>query len=319
MSKNAGRSEMRQANRLMRDNIARLEAIGIPTIEAQRIALEAPELVGVLEAEQLGPSRFEEIQMDPRLQAAQMAALEDVSGIAKTGLGAEDRLALEEIRRQAAGQAQAQKATALQQMQERGLGDSGASLVAQLGAGQQAADTAAMQGMRQAAQAQQARMAALGQQGSMAAQMQGQGLQLAGQKASAADAIAQFNAQNRQNVSAQNLANRQRIAEAGAATRNQQEMYNKGLIQQQFQNQMAKATGVTGMQSNLAKQMQDQAAAAQGAQQALYGGLIKAGATIGGAMIGGPAGAAVGNAAASGYGGDKAANEQDWFYMNKVK
>lgn len=286
MSKNAGRSEMRQANRLMRDNIARLEAIGIPTIEAQRIALEAPELVGVLEAEQLAPSRFEEIQMDPRLQAAQMAALEDVSGIAKTGLGAEDRLALEEIRRQAAGQAQAQKATALQQMQERGLGDSGASLVAQLGAGQQAADTAAMQGMRQAAQAQQARMAALGQQGSMAAQMQGQGLQLAGQKASAADAIAQFNAQQRMGVQSQNLANRQRIAEAGSATRNQEQMYNKGLIQQQFQNEMAKATGVTGSQSNLANMYAQQgAASAQG--QATQNAAILGGVTgLAGAGIG---------------------------------
>ena len=282
----AGKKEMKEANRLMRDNVARLEAIGIPTIEAQRIALEAPELVGVLEAEQLAPSRFEEIQMDPRLQAAQMAALEDVSGIAKTGLGAEDRLALEEIRRQAAGQAQAQKATALQQMQERGLGDSGASLVAQLGAGQQAADTAAMQGMRQAAQAQQARMAALGQQGSMAAQMQGQGLQLAGQKASAADAIAQFNAQQRMGVQSQNLANRQRIAEAGSATRNQEQMYNKGLIQQQFQNEMAKATGVTGSQSNLANMYAQQgAASAQG--QATQNAAILGGVTgLAGAGIG---------------------------------
>jgi len=224
MSKNSGRSEMRRANRLMEEQVARLEAIGIPSIEAQRIALEAPELVGLLEAEALGPSRFEEIQMDPRLQAAQMAALEDVSGIAQTGLGAADELALEEIRRRASGQAQAQRATALQQMQERGMGDSGALLAAQLQAGQSAADMASMQGMQQAAQAQQARMAALGQQANMASGMQGQQLQLAGQKASAADAIAQFNTQNRQNVSAQNLAQRQRIAEAGSATRNQEQM-----------------------------------------------------------------------------------------------
>jgi len=199
MSKNAGKSEMKQANRLMRDNIARLEAIGIPTIEAQRIALEAPELVGVLEAEQLAPSRFEEIQMDPRLQAAQMAALEDVSGIAKTGLGAEDRLALEE--------------------------------------------------------------------------------------ASAADAIAQFNAQNRQNVAGRNLGERQRVAEAGSATRNQEQMYNKALIQQQFQNEMAKATGVTGSQTNLANLYGQQAAAAQQAQQAQTGAILGAAGTLGAAAL----------------------------------
>jgi hypothetical protein len=44
MSKNAGKSEMKQATALMRDNVARLEAIGIPTIEAQKIALECLKL-----------------------------------------------------------------------------------------------------------------------------------------------------------------------------------------------------------------------------------------------------------------------------------
>jgi hypothetical protein len=285
MSKNAGRSEMREANRLMRDNVARLEAIGIPTIEAQRIALESPELVGLLEAESLGPSRFEDVQMDPRLQAAQLSALEGISGVAETGLGAEDRLALEEIKRQAAGQAQAQRATTLQQMEERGMGDSGASLIAQLSSGQQAADTAAMQGMRQAAQAQQARMAALGQQANMASGMQQQQLGLAGQKASAADAIAQFNTQQRMGVQSQNLAARQNVANQGTATRNQQEMYNRGLVQQQFQNEMARATGVTGAQSNLAANMQAQAAAAQQAQQAQTGAILGAGTTIGAAAL----------------------------------
>jgi hypothetical protein len=259
MSKNAGKSEMKEANKLMRDNVARLEAIGIPTIEAQQIALSSPELVGVLEAEALGPSRFEQVTMDPRLQAAQMAALEDVSGLAKTGLGAEDIAALNQIRRQAAGMAQAQKATTLQQMQERGLGDSGASLVAQLQAGQAASDMAAQQGDRLAAEAAAARRQALGQQASMASQMSQQQLALAGQKASAADVINQFNTQNRQNVAAQNLAARQNIANQQAATKNQQELYNKGLIQQQFQNQMAKATGVTGQQANLAQQYAGQA------------------------------------------------------------
>jgi hypothetical protein len=287
----SGKKEMKEATRLMQDNIARLEAIGIPTIEAQRIALEAPELVGTLQAEFLGPSAFQEIQEDPRLKGAQLAALEEMTQITKTGLGAADRLALEEIRRQAAGQAQAQRATALQQMQERGTLDSGASLVAQLGAGQQAADTAAMQGMRQAAQAQQARMAALGQQGNMAAQMQGQQLGLAGQKASAADSIAQFNAQQRMGVQSQNLAARQGIANQGVATRNQQEMYNKGLTQQQFQNQMAKATGVTGQQTNLANLYGQQATASQQGEQAMTGALVQAGAIGAGAYFGGVPGA----------------------------
>ena len=288
MSKNSGRSEMRIANRLMEEQVARLEAIGIPSIEAQRIALEAPELVGLLEAEALGPSRFEEIQMDPRLQAAQMAALEDVSGIAQTGLGAADELALEEIRRRASGQAQAQRATALQQMQERGMGDSGALLAAQLQAGQSAADMASMQGMQQAAQAQQARMAALGQQANMASGMQEQMLGLDIRKASADDLIKQFNAQNRQSVQERNLDAMQNIKNMGTATRNQMEVANKGLIPQQFQMQMARATGQNQASQNLAEQYMGQAQAAQQGQQAMVGGILGLGGTLGAAAIKGP-------------------------------
>jgi hypothetical protein len=282
MSKNAGRSEMREANRLMRDNIARLEAIGIPTIEAQQIALQSPELVGLLEAEALGPSRFEDVQMDPRLQAAQMAALEGITGIAEAGgLDAQARLNLEQGLGRVAGAEQAR----LQQLKEDPTLGQGQKLALQAqavqGAGQSGRDVA----LQAAAQAQQAKMAALGQQGSMASQMSQQQLALAGQKASAADAIAQFNTQQRMGVQSQNLASRQAIANQQAATRNQQEMYNRGLIQQRFQNEMARATGVTGAQSNLANLYGQQAASAQQAQQAQTGALLNLGGTLGAAAL----------------------------------
>ncbi len=282
MSKNAGKREMKSANALMRDNIARLEALNVPTIEAQRIALEAPELIGQLEAEILGRSRFEDIQMDPRLDAINRAALEDVAGIAAAGgLDAQSRLNLEEglARTFGAGQARRQ-----QLIEDPTLGQ-GQRLALQSqnvqGSGQAARDVA----LQSAAQAQQARMAALGQQANMASGMQGQQLQLAGQKASAADAIAQFNTQQRMGVQSQNLASRQAIANQAAATRNQQEMYNKGLLQQQFQNQMAKATGVSGAQTAMAGNLQQQAAAAQQAQQAQTGALLNLGGTLGAAAI----------------------------------
>jgi len=282
MSKDSGKSEMKEANKLMRDNIARLEAIGIPTIEAQRIALESPELVGLLEAEALGPSRFEEIQMDPRLQAAQMAALEDISGIVEAGgFDAATRLNLEQGLGRVAGAEQAR----LQQLREDPTLGQGQRLALQAqavqGSGQAGRDVA----LQSAAQAQQARMAALGQQANLASGIQQQQLGLAGQKASAADAINQFNTQQRMNVQSSNLAARQALANQAAATRNQQEMYNKGLIQQQFQNEMAKATGVTGGQTALANLYGQQAAAAQQAQQAMTGSLIGAAGTIGAAAL----------------------------------
>ena len=282
MSKNSGRSEMRQANRLMREQMARLEAIGIPSIEAQKIVLESPELVDMLEAEALGPSRFEEISMDPRLQAAQMAALEDITGVTEAGgLDAQTRLALEEGLGRVAGAEQAR----LQQLREDPTLGQGQKLALQAqavqGAGQGGRDVA----LQTAAQAQQARMAALGQQANLASGMQQQQLGLAGQKASAADAIAQFNTQQRMGVQSQNLASRQAIANQTAATRNQQEMYNKGLIQQQFQNEIAKAGGQGQASQNMANTYAQQAGAAQQAQQAMTSGLVNAGATIGAAYL----------------------------------
>lgn len=279
----AGASEMKQANRLMRDNIARLEAIGVPTIEAQQIALQSPELVGLLEAEALGPSRFEEISMDPRLQAAQMAALQDITGIAEAGgMDAQTKLNLEEGMARAAGAEQAR----LQQLKEDPTLGQGQRLALQAQAVQGTGQAGRNVALQSAAQAQQARMAALGQQANLASGMQQQQLGLAGQKASAADAIAQFNTQQRMGVQSQNLAARQAIANQTAATKNQQEMYNKALIQQQFQNQMAKATGVSSAQSNLAGMLTQQgAASAQG--QATQNAAILGGITgLAGAGIG---------------------------------
>lgn len=277
MSKNAGKSEMKSANRLMRDNIARLEALDVPTITAQRIALESPELIGQLEAEILGRSRFEDIQMDPRLDAINRAALEDVAGIAAAGgFDAQTRLNLEEGLARAFGAGQARR----QQLEEDPTLGQGQKLALKIQAGQEEGQAARNVALQSAAQAQQARMAALGQQSNMASGMQGQQLQLAGQKASAADAIAQFNTQQRMGVQSQNLGARQAIANQAAATRNQQEMYNKGLLQQQFQNQMAKATGVSGAQTAMAGNLQQQAAAAQQAQQAQTNAIIGAGATV---------------------------------------
>lgn len=285
MSKNAGKSEMKKANALLEDNVARLEAIGIPTIEAQKIALETPELVGLLEAEQLNNTALENVSIDPRLKQAQMSALEEISGLAQTGLGVEDKAAFNQLRREAGAAAQAEQASVLQDAAQRGTLDSGASLIAQLGAGQKQADRMSQEGDRLAAQAAQARREALSQQANMASNIRSQDYGQQTDVARARDAISQFNAQNLQNVNAQNLAARQSIANQASANKNQAEIYNKGLQQQQFQNQLSKATGTAQQTGNLAGNLQSQAGAAQQAQQALTGSLITAGTSLGSAAM----------------------------------
>ena len=285
MSKNAGKSEMAESNKLMRDNVAKLEAIGIPTIEAQKIALQNPELVEPLIAEQMGASSMEDIQMDPRLQSAQRAALDEMTGLGQTGLGAEDRAAFNQLRRQAAGAAEAQQASTLQEMASRGMLDSGANLAAQLQAGQSQADRMSQEGDRLAASASEARRAALGQQANMASQMSAQDLGLKTNKASAADTIAQFNTQQRAATGAANQGYRIDRATQLANLRNQEEVANKGLIQQNLQNQFQKAGGVAQAQSAQAGNLQQQAAGAQQAQQAQTGAILNLAGTLGAAGI----------------------------------
>jgi hypothetical protein len=285
MSKNAGKSEMAESNKLMRDNVAKLEAIGIPTIEAQKIALQNPELVEPLVAEQMGASQMEDIQMDPRLQAAQRAALDEMTGLGQTGLGAEDKAAFNQMRRQAAGAAEAQQASTLQEMASRGMLDSGANLAAQLQAGQSQADRMSQEGDRLAASAAEARRAALGQQANMASQMSAADLGLKTGKASAADTIAQFNTQQRAQTGASNKGYDRDRATQLANLRNQEEVANKGLTQQQFQNKIQKAGGVAQQQANMAGNLQQQAAGAQQAQQAQTGALLNLGGTLGAAAL----------------------------------
>jgi hypothetical protein len=282
----AGKSEMKEANALMRDNIAKLEAVGVPTIEAQKIALQSPELVDMLVAEQMGPSAYEQVTVDPRLKQAQLGALEEITQLGQTGLGAADRAAFNDLRRQAAGAAEAQQASTLQEMASRGMADSGANLIAQLSAGQSQADRMSQEGDRLAAQAANARRDALGQQANMSSQIRSQDTAQQQALAESRNAINQFNTQNRQNVAGTNLANRQNIANQATATRNQQEMYNKGLQQQDFQNRMAKATGVVSQQGNLAGQIAQQGQAAAQGQAAQNAALISGAGSLAGAGIG---------------------------------
>lgn len=311
---------MKSANALMRDNIARIERLKVPTIEEQKLLLENPELIGLLEAETLGPSRFEDIRMDPRLQAAQVAALEGITGVAEAGgLDAQSRLNLEEGLGRVAGSVQAQQQK-LDEDPTLGQGQKLALKSAAIqGAGQSGRDVA----LQTAAQAQQAKMAALVQQSNMASGMQQQQLGLAGQKATRADEVNLENKRARAAINLFNIQQKQNIANMGTATRNQMEIANKGLIPEQFRMEMAKVTGVSGAQTSMADNLQKQAAAAQQAKQAQTGAMLNLAGTVGAAGIGAYGKSAAAGAgtqtAMSGYGGDTAANPYDDYYMNKLK
>ena len=246
--------------------LAELMKLNIPEIEAQKIILETPQLVydyvPQLEQEMQDlSSQMGDIEVDPRLREAQMAALGGLEERAEGGLTPEDAAQIASIRRQTGGQAQAQDASILQSMAQRGMSGSGAELASRLQSGQASAQRASEESDRLAAMNYQAKMAALSQMGNVAGNIRGQEFGEQERVASAADLIAKFNQQNRasmqqRNVGAQNVAGRESAQQkqsheyARAGLRGQEETHNKGLIADKYQQELnlakAKASALTG-------------------------------------------------------------------------
>ena len=265
---NAGAGQLNRANALQARAVRELEKLDIPTIEAQKIVLQNPELILSSADEQLTGTAFDDIQTDSRLREAELDNLAALQQAGEEGFTAEDKARQEALFGRIARDEQARQASILQQMAQRGAMDSGAQLAAQLGSSQDAAQRASEQAVQMAGQQAAARRNALAQAASTAGQMQGRDYREQAQQAQARDAIQRFNA----SVAARDTGARQQNEAQRVATANQQEMYNQGLIQQQFQNQLAKATGVTSALGNQAQQaMQAGAMQANAAQQAAAG------------------------------------------------
>ena len=261
----------------MRDEaVRRLEEVGIPTVEAQRIVLESPELVGLQEYQQMGPSAMEDISTDPRLKQAQMDALSKMQEMGGSGLTEAEKAQAMLMQREVAGEEQARQKSILQEMAQRGIGGSGVELAARLSSSQGAADRRAVQQAQLAAQAQQRALQAITQGGSLAGNMQSTEFGQKAQQASAADQIAQFNAAQRAQIDAANLANRQAVANQQAAISNQQETFNKSLLQQDYNNRMRKAESVANMKTGQAAASDKQATNAANAGATAASGASKA-------------------------------------------
>lgn len=261
--------------------------IEVPTVEQQRIMLEMLQSQGVLtpelEQEILSkPTKFEEVSTDPLLREAQMNALKSLQEVGQAGLTAEDRAQVNQLRREVNREEQAKQAQILQSMAQRGAAGSGMELAARLSSAQASADRAAQESDRLAANALQRQLQAVAQSGQLGGSIRGQDFGEQAQKASAIDAINLFNTQTQQGVQTRNIGSKneaqlrnlqekQRISDTNVGLRNQQEQHNKALYQQRFQNEIAKAGGMSG---SLQAQSQAFANKAQGTAD-FYSGIGK--------------------------------------------
>jgi hypothetical protein len=249
----------------------RIDAIKDP--ELKKIVLENPELVDQLTPEQLDDSKMKDIQLDPRLQEARMGALQSLMQKGEEGLTAQDKAQYEEMLMGADAQEKARQDTILSQMAQRGALDSGAQLASQLASSQGSASNARKAALQMAADSAAQRASAQSQAGQMAGQMQSQDFARQAQAAQARDAIAKFNAANRQDVGRQNLQARQTLENLRASNVNREQSLENVRQQQIYGNKMGRATRQNATTAGLAKTM-GQSALAQGKGQAqMYSGI----------------------------------------------
>lgn len=265
--------------------LAQLNAIGMPPDLSREVILQKFQEMGVLtpELEQqinLQISETAQIQEDPTLRNAQMDALNTLGGVSRGGLRAEDRAAYNQLRNQVQQDSEAKRQQILQQMQARGMGGSGASLMAQLQSSQASADTASAGADNLAATASQNALAALNQRANLAGSLRSQDMSAAEMRAKAIDDRNQFLYQNsvsRQsrnvgttNDAAQaNLSNRQSLSDQNVTQANTESLRQQQAKRNYFQDQLSLASAKANALNNQASTIQ------QGANQeaAMYSNL----------------------------------------------
>lgn len=279
LGQNQAASAAKQAEDAQKRAAAALANIQLPDIEKMKLALEEFAITGqynplVEQALALGPSAFENINIDPRLRQNQMTALQAVADKAQSGLSQSDLAGFELARRNSAAGEQSRQQQILQNLAQRGQGGSGAEIALRAISSQEAADRQSLEDLDMAGKQEQARLAALQAMSQMSGSLRGQEYGEQTNLAQARDAMEKFNLANSQDINQrnvlsrnqaqqQNLANQQRIAESNVGLRNQQQMSNKGLLQQNFQNEIQRAGGVARANQGLANMYDQQASNTQ--------------------------------------------------------
>lgn len=238
--------------------------IKVPDIKDMQLQLETLVQQGVLTPEDAQAalaesSKMNGISLDPNLKKAQMDALSGLQDISSGGgLSASDKANLSHINSDEMTQQRGQREAILNNAQSRGLGGSGLELMAQLQNQQDSATRQSQKDLDVAGMAQNRALQALQQGGQLAGQIGAQDFGQQAQVAGANDAISKFNTQNQQQMNltntaahnaaqAQNLSEKQRVADQSAQIKNAQQANNKNLIQQNYNNQMQRAGGQQGV------------------------------------------------------------------------
>lgn len=238
----------------------------------------------------LGPTAYQQIKDDPQSYQAEFGALDKLENITKAGgMTATDKARTSDILDQLNTAERGNREAISESAKAKGIGGSAYDLLSQQLAGQGTAEAANKAGTQVAADAEQRALEAIGAQGQLGQQLNTQVYGKEANKATAADAIAAFNAQNSQNVAgantgasnaaqAANLAEKQRISDTNVGNANTEAIRRAELPKDIYNMGASRAAGISGAAGEAA----NAAAARSNQNAALTGGLISAGIGAGG-------------------------------------
>lgn len=243
--------------------------VNVPDPEKQKIFLQNYVNTGKLtpEVEQAysqGKSQLNGIQVDPGLKSKQLNALDSLSDISKNGgMNLSDQANEQKRVNDINAMDRGKRGAIADSFAARGMGGSGLEMASQLGEAQDATNRANEASLNTTASARQRALDSIMGSGQLAGNMRNQDFGEQKDVAGAQDAINRYNTTNLQSVAQRNtnrqteanqynVQNAQDIANRNTGVANQQEIHNKGLYQQNFDNQKSLAGGVANAQNGMA-------------------------------------------------------------------
>lgn len=192
-----------------------------------------PQVMEKLQAQLQSDTQLANIQEDPRFKQYQMQALQELGNIVNAGgnMTAEDRLAYDNARMNAASTDMALRGAAEANASARGLGAAGRYIGALQG-GQAGANRASQESLKAAADSRQRFLQAINEMGQQASTIRGQEYNMAANEAAAQDSINRFNTGQKWNANTAQANAKMGVLQGQTGMYNQ--MYNAILNNQQL-------------------------------------------------------------------------------------
>lgn len=272
--------------------------VNVPDPEKQKIFLQNYVQTGNLDPQKITAAKQGDTSLKGVSTAANPAQLRALQQLEQEGLSGgmdlRDKAALEDANIASNTAARGRNDALVNDYAQRGEGGSGLELQARMMAGQGANQTQASNTLNAAAQSRTRALQAIEGAGSLGGQIQDQTYGRQASAAKAQDYIDQFNTNNLQrsneyNANAANEANKynlslkQDVANKNTGLANTQELYNKQLLQQQFQNQAEKANALQTPYQQLGAAYRGNANATQGMWAGIGAGVDKTASSLMGA------------------------------------